>query len=156
VLHVAEVLLEPRLDAQQLLPRARHAARELGDRARRADTGHHVLALRVLEELAVEAALAGRGVAREGHTRARAGPQVAEDHRAHADRGAPVAGDAVELAVGDGARVVPRAQHGADRAPQLAARILGELRPAALAHDLLVVVDQGAEIVRRELGVLLG
>ena len=41
-----------------------------GDGLRRANAGHHVFALGVDEELAVELVLAGGGIAGEGHARA--------------------------------------------------------------------------------------
>ena len=78
VLHVAVVPLQPVGDVRQLAERLRHQllqrrpvgagcdARLLGDVLRRADAGHHVLALRIDEELAVERLLAGGGVAGEG------------------------------------------------------------------------------------------
>src|SRR3712207_7159031 len=44
---------------------------------------------------------------------------VAEHHGLHRYRGAPVLGDGVELAVGDGAGRHPRGEHRADGAPQL-------------------------------------
>ena len=60
VLDVLVVLLEPRRDLAQLLVGLRHHLLELADRLRRPDAGHHVLALRVDEELAVELLLARR------------------------------------------------------------------------------------------------
>ena len=51
-------------------------------------------------------------------------------------------GDVVQAAVGDGARVLPGAEHGADRAPELLVGVLRE-RLAGLALDRrLVVVDR--------------
>ena len=56
VLHVAVVLLEPVHRLDELVERlGQHVAHRL-DRLRRADAGDDVLALRVREELAVEAA----------------------------------------------------------------------------------------------------
>ena len=53
--------------------------------------------------------------------------RVAEDHLLDVDRGAPVVGDAVDAAVGDGALAAPGVEHGADRAPQLLARVAREV-----------------------------
>ena len=94
-------------------------ARRLGDVLRRANARHDVLALGVDEELAVEFIGAGRGIAGEGDAGRRGLAHIAEHHRLDADRGAPALGDVVEAPVGDGARVHPRSEHGADRAPEL-------------------------------------
>ena len=89
------------------------------DRLRRADAGHHVLALRVHQELAVELLLAGGGVAGEGHAGARVVAHVAEDHRLHVDRGAEVVRRSLLVAVVDGAAAVPGEEDGHDGAAQL-------------------------------------
>ena len=75
-----------------------------GQMLRRADAGDHVLALGVDEELAVELVGAGRGVAGEGDAGGAIVAHIAEDHGLDVDRGAPVRGDVVEPAIGDGAR----------------------------------------------------
>jgi hypothetical protein len=81
-------------------------ARRLGDVLRRADAGHHVLALRVDQELAVERLLAGRGIAGEGNAGGRRLAHVAEHHRLHVDGRAPAFGNLVQAPVGDGARFI--------------------------------------------------
>ena len=131
----------------------RFLARGLGQRLRRADAGHHVLALGVDQELAVDLARAGRRVAGEGDAGGRGVAQVAEHHGLHVDGGAPAVGDAVQAAVGFGAGVVPGAEYGADRAPQLLGRVLRE-RLAGLALDrLLVGGDDLQPVVGAEIGV---
>src|SRR5207247_9629791 len=70
VLDVAVVLLQSAHRLDELVERARQTLPHRLERLRRADSGHHVLALRVREELAVEAALARRGITREAHARA--------------------------------------------------------------------------------------
>ena len=119
VLHVAVVLFEQRVDPRQLLERLRHRgfhrglvgagflARILGDVLRRADAGHHVLALRVDQEFAVQLALAGRGIARERNAGRRGLAHIAEHHRLHVDRGAPGFRNVVQPAIGHRARVHP-------------------------------------------------
>ena len=136
VLHVAIMSLErAKMRGQlgeglghQLLERRRlracRDARRLGDVLRRADAGDDILALRIDQKLAIELLLAGRGIAREGDAGRRGVAHIAEHHGLHADRGAPVLGDVVELAIGDGARRHPRLEHGADGAPQLLVHIL--------------------------------
>jgi hypothetical protein len=81
VLHVAVMVFEPVEDGDQLGKGIRHQLFQrrpvgcrprcgsfLGDRLRGADAGHHVLALRVDEKLAVEFLCAGRWIAGERHT----------------------------------------------------------------------------------------
>ena len=146
VLHVAVVLLERAVDARQLLERRRHRvfhrrlvgagllARDLGDLLRRADAGDDVLALGVDQEFAVEPLLAGRRIAGEGDAGRRGVAHVAEHHGLHVDRGAPAFRNVVQAAIGDGARVHPRAEHRADRAPELLARVLRERLAVLLAR----------------------
>ena len=165
VLHVAVVLLEDAVDADQLRISVRHGPfhrrlggigclpRRLRDVLRRADAGDHVLALRIDEELAVELLLAGRRVAREGDAGGRGLAHVAEHHRLHVDGSAPRGREVVELAVFDGAGVHPRAEHGADRAPQLLVRILREGLSQLLLDDALVAPDQALPIVGLQVGV---
>ena len=123
-------------------------ARGFGDLLRRADAGDHVLALRVDQEFAVELLLAGRGIAREGDAGGRGLAHIAEHHRLHVDRGAPAFRDVVQAAIGDGALVHPRAEHRADRAPQLLVRVLRE-RLAVLLLDALLVARRRARPSRR-------
>ena len=81
----------------------------------RPDPGHHVLTLRINKVVTVELLRAGVGVAREGDAGAGVVAHVAEDHRLHVDRGAQGVRDLVEVAVVDGALVVPRGEHRLDR-----------------------------------------
>ena len=106
---------------------------------RRADARHHVLALGVHQVFAVEQVGAGRGIAREGDAGGAILAHVAEHHGLHVDRGAPALGDRMQAAVGDGALVHPRAEHRADRAPELLARLLWERLAGALLDNLLVL-----------------
>ena len=165
VLHFAVVLLETLLHAQQFLVGARKFALErgqvLGLRAaaalvnglRRTRAGDHVLALRVLQVLAVEHAIAGGRIAREGDARGAVVAHVPEHHRLHVHRGAPGVGDAVNLAVLLRALVLPRAKHRGDRAPELLVRILGERAPRRIAHDLEVLAGKAPQVFRAELRV---
>jgi len=59
----------------------------------------------------------------------------------------------VQAAVGDGALVHPRAEHRADGAPQLLARLLRERLAGALLDDLLVLAHHPAPVVGLEVGV---
>ena len=165
VLHVAVMLFEQRVDPRQLLERLRHRgfhrclvgagflARIFGDVLRRADARHHVLALRVDQEFAVQPALAGRGIARERDPGRRGLAHIAEHHRLHVDGGAPGFRNVVQPAVGHRARVHPGRKHRADRAPQLGVRILREILAGFARHRILVAADQIDPVVAGEIGV---
>jgi hypothetical protein len=96
------------------------------------DPGHDVLALGVLQVVAVDALGAGARVPGEGDAGARVHAQVAEDHRHHVHGGAQVGGDALLAAVEDSAGRVPGVEHGLDGQVQLLPGILQEFpaRPA--------------------------
>ncbi len=171
VLHVAVAVLELGPDLVQLhvgaghdLLQRRHVrVTALGavDQLGGADAGHHVLALGVAQELAVEDVVAVARVAGEGHAGGAVVAEVAEDHGLHVDRGAPVLGDVVLLAVAHGARDVPRREHGLDGAHELIPGVLGE-RPAQGVEDVLLepggqalpVLGGQLGVVRDPLGVL--
>ena len=129
VLHVAVVLFEQRVDSRQLLERLGHRgfhrglvgtaflARIFGDVLRRANARHHVLALRVDQEFAVQLALAGGGIAREGDAGRRGLAHIAEHHGLHVDGGAPGFGNVMQPPVSHRARIHPGGKHRTDRAP---------------------------------------
>ena len=149
VLHVAEMLLQRVAHLEQLLVAGGHLLGELRHRLRRADAGDHVLALGVDEVLAVEHLFARGRVAGERDARGAGVAHVAEDHRLHVDRRAPLGRDAVLAAVDDGAVVHPRAEHGADGAFELFARVLREALAGALLDEVLERLDELLERRRR-------
>jgi hypothetical protein len=59
----------------------------------------------------------------------------------------------VQAAIGDGARVHPGAEHGADCAPQLLVRLLRERLAALLLHPLFVAVHEVDPVIGVEVGV---
>ena len=126
-----------------------------------ADAGHDVLALRVLQVVAVDALGAGARVAGERDAGAGVVAQVAEDHRHHVDRGAEVGGDALLAAVEHGAVGVPRVEDGHDRQVHLLARVLREV-PAGLCSTMplnvstrcLQVLGVQVDVVADALGLL--
>ena len=124
VLHVLEMFFEKRAHFHQRLVRGRHFLGELGDRVRRAHARDHVFALRVDQIFAVENFFAAGRIARERDAGRARVAHVAEDHRLHIDRRAPVVRNAVFPAINNRAVVLPRTEDGADRAPKLGARIL--------------------------------
>ncbi len=165
VLHVPVVLLEALVDAHQRPVGLRHllleggkmglirAATRLVDRLRGADPGDHVLALGVLQILAVEDLLAGGGVSREGDTGGAVVAHVAEHHGLDADRGSPGIGDLVDAAVANRPLVPPGAEHRADRPPELLLRVLGKGPTGVLLDGLRVAADQGSPVFAIELRV---
>ena len=126
------------------------------DRLGCADSGDHVLALGIREELAEEPRLARRGVAGEGDARPRGRALVAEDHLDDVDRGAEVVGDPVSPAVHLRPGRVPRLEDRLHGAGELLARVLRERRARLFLVDLLVGDNEVAEVVRVQLDVLLG
>ncbi len=155
VLHLAVVALEALDRGDELVVGVGHQLVHARDRLGRADAGDDVLALRVLEELAVQRVLAGRGVAAEADAGAGALAAVAEHHLADVGGRPEVVGDVVRAAVDVRARRSPRAEHRRDREPQLLARLLREVVPAALAVEPLELGAEPAQVVAREIGVEL-
>ena len=149
VLHLAEMLFQRGADVLQLLVGLGHLLLQRRDGVGRAHAGDDILALRVDQVLAVEHLLARGGIARERDAGAAFVAGVAEDHRLHVDGGAPLVRDVVLLAIDDGALVVPRAEHGADRAAQLLVRVARELAAGAVADQLLEADDQFLAARRR-------
>ena len=145
--------LEPVLDGHELVVDLRHAVLERGDRLRVADARHHVLALRVDEELAEEAALAIGRIARETDTRPGALAEVAEHHRHDGDGGAPVVGQPVDAPVIHGLLGEPGVEDGADRELELLGRILRERLARARLDELFELGHEGLERLRLEVGI---
>ena len=127
ILHVAVMPFQSLADLLELRVDFGEYLRHLRDGHRRADACDDVFALRVDQEFAHQALLAGRGVPRERDARAGRIAQVAERHHLHVDRGAPAVGDVVIHAVDVCAGVVPRTEHRLDRAEELLFRIGGEI-----------------------------
>ena len=107
VAHIAVVRLELTHDAAKLVVGGLVDVLEVSQGEGVADTCDDVLALRVLQVVAVHAGVARGGVAGEADTRSRALAHVAEDHCADVDGGAEVVGDALAAAVDAGAFGVP-------------------------------------------------
>ena len=153
VAHVLVVVLERRHDREQLVVRGLVDLAHVGQRHRVADARDDVLALRVLQVVAVHALVAARGVAGEADAGAGVGAEVAEHHRLDVDRGAEVLGDLLLAAVEHGAVGVPRVEDGADGQVELLARLLRERPAGFLLDDRLVGLDQLLEVLDAEVGV---
>ena len=156
VAHVAVVALEPGEDPQQLLVDLRELVGQCRQRLGVADAGHHVLALGVDQEVAV-LALGARGrVAGEADAGARVVVAVAEHHGLDVDGGAQVVGDPLPHPVGDGPGAVPRGEDGLDGTAQLLVGVLGERLAGVALDDLLVGLDEVAQQLDRDAGVVGG
>ncbi len=140
-------------DLHELVVRLLVDRLQVGERHRVADAGDDVLALRVLEVVAVDALVAAGRVAGEGDAGAGVGAQVAEDHRADVDGRAEVAGDALLAAVELGAVGVPRVEDRVYGEVHLLAGVLRELAPGLGLDDLLELLDQLLQVRRGEVGV---
>ena len=118
------------------------------------DAGHHVLALGVLQVVAVDALGAGARVTGEGHAGARVHAQVAEHHGHHVDGGAQVGGDALLAAVQDGPVGVPGVEHGLDGQVHLLPGLLREVMAGLVLDDALERLDQVLQVVRVQVEVV--
>jgi len=111
---------------------------------RSANAGHHVFSLSVHKIVAVKFLFAGAGITRKAHTGAGIFSCVSEDHLHYVDGGAKKPRDFLYATVGHSFLRHPRAEHGANRAPQLFDRIL---RKFLAALFLKVFLEFGDEIL---------
>ena len=153
VLHVAVVFLESLGDGRELLVDLGHVVPKLRDLLGSADAGDDVLALRVLQILAVKVTVARRRVAREGDSGSTILAQVPEDHRLHVDGRAERVVDAVDAPVIDGPAPVPRLENRADRQLELLHRIARETTAGLGAHDGQILLVELLEMIGRQVGV---
>ena len=156
VAHVAVVPLEARHDVEQVVVGLAVDLGHVGQRHRVADAGDDVLALRVLQVVAVDALLAAGRVAGEGDPGAGVHAEVAEDHRLHVDRRAEVLGDPLLAAVEPRAVGVPGLEDRPDREVHLLTGVLGEVVAGLLLDDRLEPLDQCAQVVGAQVEVGLG
>ena len=122
--------------------------------AGRPDAGDDVLALGVGQVLAVEHLLARVGVAGERDAGAGVVAHVAEHHRHDVDGRAEVVGDLLAVAVVVGALAEPRREHGLDREVELLVGVGREVAAGVGLDDALELLDEGLEVVDRQVGVL--
>ncbi len=179
ILHVAVMALKLDADRVELLEDLGHdllqrrilrLAHRLGDRTRlgplartldrdllrRTDTRHHIFALRIDQVFAVEIlVLASRRIAGEGDAGCRVVAGVAEHHRLHVHRRTQQAADIVQLAVLDGARVVPRPEDRTYAERKLLHRVSREIAPLGLLDHLAVAGHHLLQVFRHQLRVQL-
>ena len=140
---------------QQLTVGVRDLGLQVVQRLGVADAGDDVLALRVHEEVAVHALLAGAGVAGEAHAGAGVLRHVAEDHRLHVHGRAEVVRDALLAAVEHRPLTHPGAKDRLDGGVELLAWFLGERLSGLMLDDRLELANQLLQVTRVQLGVLL-
>ena len=78
---------------------------------------------------------------------------IAEHHGLNRDGGAPILGNVVQPPIGDGARIVPGAEHRGDRAPELHVQILREGLAELLLDQRLEACRPSRPMLGLELGV---
>ena len=122
---------------------------------RGADARDDILALSVHQIVAVEDILASRRVASESHARAGGLAHVPEHHHLYVDRGAPVVGDLVHVAVGDGAVIVPGREYRAHALKQLVFGLGRKGLANLLLVDRLLHLDDLLQPLGRDVGVIL-
>ena len=153
VLDVAIVGFEPGDVGEQLLVYRGHLCGHLGDRLGSAHSGDDVFALGFDEVFAVELFFACGGVARKANASGRVVIVVAKDHGLYVDGGAEPVVDLVQVAIIDGAVVVPGSKDGFDSAGQLLAGILDKGCACLFLDQGLVLLDELFELVYAEVGI---
>ena len=114
VLHITVMALKQLGHPNELLVDVGHHLLQLSNLERGTEASDDVLALSILQVLAVQMILTGAWVAGEGDAGAAAFTHIAKDHSTDVDAGAPIVGNLAELAVGDGPLAVPRGEHRLD------------------------------------------
>ena len=153
ILHVAIMFFQIARDLAKLAVDLGHGLFKFGNGLRRADTGHHVLALRVHQELAVKSFFAGRRVAGEAHARGRGVAQVAEHHGLDIDRGAEIVRNLVHAAIRNGALSIPGTEDGVPGHGKLLPGFLWERFAGFFLDQLLIINDDGFQIFGRKIGI---
>ena len=153
ILHVLVVDLEPLHSVEQFVVGLGQDGLHLGQVVRGPDAGHHVLALRIHQELAVKAALAGGRVAGEADAGGRGVAPVTEDHLHDVDGGAQAGRDVVGPAVDLGAGVAPAAEDRVDRTVELLHRVGRPVAAERLVGDLLELGNQFLQVFGAQVGV---
>ncbi|CCX36754.1 uncharacterized protein BN452_00773 [Clostridium sp. CAG:1013] len=141
-------------DFLELLESLGELLSHLGDGHGGTDTGHHVFALGVGQELTEQLLLTSGGAAGEGHAGAAIVAHVTEGHHLHVDSGAPGIGDLVHAAIHIGAGVVPRTEHSLHSAHELLFGIGGEVGADLLLVLSLELLGQLLQVVGGQLGIL--
>ena len=118
-----------------------------GQRLRCSNTGDHILALGIYQELAIETVGAGRGVAGETDTGRAIIAHIAEHHALHRNGSTPGFGNVMQTPIGMRTLVHPGAENGADGTPELFLWIAGEIAAQNFSHASLVFGDDFLPVV---------
>ena len=123
-----------------------HRVLQFGDGSRGANASYDIFALGIHQELTVKSLFTCGRVAREGNPRSALLTHISEHHGLNVHRSTPAVRDMIELTIGDGTIVFPRAEHRADGPPELLLGILRKLLPQLtldlclkFSHELLQV-----------------
>ena len=138
ILHFPVMVLQAIAQIDELAVHLRHLVLHFLHRLRRADAGHHVLALGVDQVFAVHDVLAGSRVAGEADAGGAVAAHVAEHHGADVDRRTVghVRGDMKFTPVVDGAFAQPGVEHRPDGDLQLFIDVGGEGVAGFMTHHL--------------------
>ena len=119
----------------------------------RPNTCHHVFALGIDEELAIEARFTGRRVAGKGDARGRGVAHIAKHHGLNIDRRAPAFRDVVHAPVELGPVIHPTGKDRAHRAPQLGRSVLWKGCAELGLHRSFVVNNDARPVIGRQRGI---
>ena len=134
VLHVVEVALQGMPNILELTIDLGHLDLKLQNGLRSTNACDHILALGIEKKLTVKNFLARSWIASEGNSRTAVVSGVAEDHALDIDGRAPLMRDVIFPAVDDGSFIIPRAENGTDRTPELLAGIFRKVLTCAFPN----------------------
>ena len=140
----------------KLLVTLGHHAVELANGHGCADSRHHVLALRIDQELAVKFFPARGGIPREAYACSRRLAHIPEHHRLDVHRRSQRFGNLVHPAIVDCARIVPRSEHRADRTLQLLPGGVRKVGSGLFLHQRPVLLHKLFQCRNRNVGVQPG
>ena len=130
-----------------------HDILETGDGLWSADTGYHIFALSVGQELSIDLLFAGGGIPGEQHPGTAGRAEIAEDHSHDGHGGAHIVVYLVVVTVEDGPGCVPTAEHRLYGGHQLFPRVGRRFRTGGLNGHLLEVSHQFAKLLGGQLVV---
>ena len=124
-----------------------HGILETGDGLWSADTGYHIFALSVGQELPIDLLFAGGGIPGEQHPGTAGRTEIAEDHSHYGHGGAHIVVYLVVVTVEDGPGCVPTSEHCLYCGHQLFPRVGRRFRTGGLNGYLLEVSHQFAKLL---------
>ena len=155
ITHVEVMALQGVHDLEQLVMGVLVDGLQGGQRQGIANPRDDVFALGIFQIVAIDALVAGCRVTGEGHARARASAQVAEDHRQHIHRSAKILGNLLLSAIEPGTVGVPRVEDRPDCQVELLTRVLRKISTGMDSDDRLVRRHQRLQRSHGELLILV-